>query len=213
MIEDVIARRRNFYRFLSSLYMKEPEQRLLQDIRNGKFRITGIKEVEEGFKEIVKFVKSFRNPDELYREVADEYVRLFLGIEEAEVLPYQSVFEGKSPYGEVTLRIKRRYMAAGVKKTVGFAEAEDHLGVELGFMAYLCEKQMEALTKGEGSEEHLRNQKGFLVEELLTWVPRFCEQVGREKAGFYNKVARMTEGFLKAEMDAIDELLITVPGR
>ncbi len=54
-----------------------------------------------------------------------------------------------------------------------FPEPEDHLAVELAFMARLCEQAAGALRRageGQAAEDLLGGQLAFLRDHLLRWI-------------------------------------------
>ena len=80
------------------------------------------------------------------------------------------------------------YRAFGLEQSREEAERQDHISVELEFMAHLIEKQLFA---SACSEPPLREkaavcweaQKKFFEAHLVWWVPAFAELLRRESAG------------------------------
>lgn len=102
------------------------------------------------------------------------------------------------------------YRGAGFAKNPGFKEPEDHLAVELAFMALLCGRAVEALRAGDeaGAERQLRAQREFLSDHLLNWIDRFTADVRKAaEDGFYFDLATFTEGFLTADAAELAEVL------
>jgi TorA maturation chaperone TorD len=142
------------------------------------------------------------------RDVEDEYVKLFLGPGKAEVMPYQSIYEGNRIYGETTLKIKSIYSRAGLRIPSEAGLSEDHLGVELQFIAHLCDRAIALLERGENVALSLELQKKFLEENLLPWVQEFCEDVLQtHAANFYRGMARVTRGYLEEDRVLLYRLL------
>jgi len=102
------------------------------------------------------------------------------------------------------------YRGAGFAKNPGFKEPEDHLAVELAFMALLCGRAVEALRAGDeaGAERQLRAQREFLSDHLLNWIDRFTSDVRKAaEDGFYFDLATFTEDFLTADAAELAEVL------
>ena len=102
------------------------------------------------------------------------------------------------------------YRGAGFAKNPGFKEPEDHLAVELAFMALLCGRAVEALRAGDeaGAERQLRAQREFLSDHLLNWIDRFTADVRKAaEDGFYFDLATFTEDFLTADAAELAEVL------
>lgn len=102
------------------------------------------------------------------------------------------------------------YRDAGFAKNPGFTEPEDHLAVELAFMELLCGRAIEALRAGDeaGAERQLRAQLTFLQEHLLNWIERFIgDTMKAAEEGFYFDLAAFTNAYLKADAQALAEVV------
>lgn len=207
---DALEARKNFYEFLSEVYSKGIPRKFIEDIRQGVFSLppTKNKDIETGFREVHDYIsKTSDSIEELVREIEDEYVRLFLGPGKAEVLPYQSTYEGHRIYGETTLKVRNIFTGAGLRISQGAGIGEDHLGAELKFMAHLCGRAMDLLAHGKDATSPLELQKKFLEEDMLPWVQEFCEDVLKSTANFYRGIAMVTRGFLKEDRALLYELI------
>lgn len=200
--------RRDFYYFLSWLYLEGPPEELVRDLINGRFQLEyRNKEIEEGVKILKEWAASVQDMKEGYLDAQDEFARLFIGPGKPMVSPYQSVYEEGAPYGRATLRMKEIYAEAEVSKGGDVKEAEDHIGMELAFMGLICNR-ISSLADKEEILRNLRLQKKFLNEQLLKWVPRFCEDILKsERAFLYRGVAMLTLGFLEDEKRSIEQLI------
>ena len=106
--------------------------------------------------------------------------------------------------------ILKEYRKAGIFKVDEFTEPEDHVALELQFMAYQCGKMEEALQKGDDSETGrlLEVQKDFLDKHLSIWIPRLTKDILESgRAGFYRGAAKITEAFIKMDKETVDGLL------
>ena len=209
-IEEALEARKNFYEFLSGVYSKGVPRKFIKDIKKGVFSLppTKNKDIEMGFREVYDYVNKSGSIEELVGDIDDEYVRLFLGPGRAEVLPYQSPYEGHVIYGETTLRLKNIFTRAGLRITQGAGISEDHLGAELKFMAHLCGRAMALLAQEKDITASLELQKKFLDENMLPWVQKFCEDVLKSRtANFYRGIAMVTKGFLKEDRALLYEFI------
>jgi TorA maturation chaperone TorD len=204
--------RKNFYEFLSVVYSKGVPRKFIEDIRKGVFSIPPTKneDIERGFKEVYDYLNNASGSiEELVRDIEDEYVRLFLGIGKAEVMPYQSTYEGHVVYGETTLKLRNIFTGAGLKVAGKSGISEDHLGAELMFMAYLCGRAGDLFSQEKDATVTLELQEKFLEENMLPWVEEFCEDVLKSNtANFYRGIAMITRGFLKEDRGFLRELLV-----
>lgn len=204
----VMESRRDFYYFLSWLYLEGPPEELVRDLIDGKFQLErGNREMEEGVRLLQRWAEGVEDVREGFLSAQDEFARLFIGPGKPLVSPYQSVYEEGAPYGKATLRMKEIYAGAGVSRGAGAKEPEDHVGMELAFMALLCNRTSSLEDRGEVLR-NLHLQREFLNKQMLSWVPRFCEDILKsEGADFYRGVALLTLGFLEEERRIIERLI------
>jgi TorA maturation chaperone TorD len=67
----------------------------------------------------------------------------------------------------------------GVRKVDEYREPEDHIAVELQFMAYLCRRTIEALNDGGRLDEvkkYLEAQRDFINNHLAFVGTRACQR-------------------------------------
>jgi TorA maturation chaperone TorD len=102
------------------------------------------------------------------------------------------------------------YRSMGLQRGSGFREPEDHIAVELQFMAHLCEKTGEALRAGNYGEakRYLEVQRGFLVEHLTKWVPLLAADILQTATReFYRAVAKITRGYVQMDNEVVLEMI------
>ena len=111
------------------------------------------------------------------------------------VPPYASVFLEESGYlgGEVSSGVGRSFREGGFS-VAGMGVTPDHLGDELTFLAFLCDKNIRYEQDGETEgqkrvEMHLAH---FLWDHLLQWLPMFSETMQRQRNAFYQAMASLT---------------------
>lgn len=122
--------------------------------------------------------------DEASARLAVEHTRLFGGLREGEgpPPPFESAWLPRSEAGEVVQSVTREYAAAGFADIDLDAGPQDHLAVELKFMALLAMKEAEALRHGSLDEAEVRvgQQRRFLHGRLLGWVPRWIDGLANQ---------------------------------
>ena len=78
-----------------------------------------------------------------------------------------------------------------------FKIMEDHIGLELNYMAELLKEEAE----DEAAADDLRKQqREFFQTHLINWALQFAADIYKyTERDFYKGIARMTMGFLEAE--------------
>lgn len=128
-----------------------------------------------------------------------DYSRLFEGPGQVLAPPWESVYfnENRLTFQEETLAVRRWYRRFGLESLKVRKEPDDHVGLELSFLAYLIGKTIEALEQ-EGSAAaayYLEAQRQFLAEHLGKWIDLWTERVQAEaKTDFWPGVALLAEG-------------------
>ena len=115
--------------------------------------------------------------------------------------------------GERAVAVKRIYREAGAEMGRDCRELPTHIGVELSYMSFLCEREATAI-RDEAEQvlpdEEKRTaadsvryrilQKKFLDEHLNAWFPKLSRSIqANAKSNFYRGLARITEAFLAAD--------------
>jgi TorA maturation chaperone TorD len=115
-------------------------------------------------------------------------------------------------FQEPTLDVRRRYHQFGVMVPGEGRQPDDHIALELGFMAHLCEGYQESLARRHASNGHIPDdwltaQRDFLCEHILTWIPDFATLiVEKAQTALYKGLGYLTVGFLAWDRLVLDEL-------
>ncbi len=132
-----------------------------------------------------------------------DFNRLFVGPGEMLAPPWESVHRSKTKltFQEPTLQVRALYEAFGVQAPALHREPDDHLALELAFLATLSERAVEAGERGNGEqlEGCLRAQQAFLRDHLLAWAPACLALVETHaETDYYRGAARLARGSLAA---------------
>lgn len=150
--------------------------------------------------------------DNIHNGLHWDYTRLFIGPYELPAPPWESAYlnDDRLLFQEETLNVRRAYLKYSfLPKDFGH-EADDHLGLELDFMFQLTQLAISKLEKENVAEylQILHDQKSFLEEHLLKWVPALSEKVVESAhTEFYRGMALILKGFLYIDLNALQELL------
>jgi TorA maturation chaperone TorD len=203
------------YSFLSKVYEREVTVDFLKRITGNDFisQLSGVAD-EEGFKLLSSYLKSLvgRDPEKVKLELAVEYAALFLGLRGGIYHPSESAYRTSTHFIMQQPRddVMMIYLKAGVSKADNFPEPEDHIAMELLFMAHLCGKTADALQGAQKDEARklLETQEDFLNNHIMTWVPQFTQDVVKvAQLDFYKAVAEITNAFIATDKEAVAELI------
>jgi TorA maturation chaperone TorD len=145
---------------------------------------------------------------ERFEAMRIDYTRLFIGPGTVLTPPWESVFFSKErlTFQESTLHVREWYRRFGLEMKKLHSEPDDHIGLELEFLAHLSKLGAAASQEtGKPPGELLDAQRAFLTEHVMTWAPVWCGQVrGQAKTAFYRGIALFTRGVLRQAALALD---------
>jgi TorA maturation chaperone TorD len=233
-IKAIMAERQQMFLFFSQVFFKELSRELIEHLSVADFAvITENERLNKGHQLLQRYF-TFSGSDRR-TELACEYARIFLAAgvytETRDVaVPYESVFTSEEQLMMQDARddVCRWYLREGFMVSPDVHEPEDHLALELEFMAKLCDTALRLLEKGEGEGDvrrgaprdawgarddcsdlvaNLENQRAFINAHLLNWLPRLRKAAERyAELTFYIGMLLITEGYLQEDLMLLDEL-------
>ena len=211
--------RGNMYGFLSTVYLRPPEQDLVRQVVAKDF-LAELSSLFGG--EAVAGLKNFAatvRVDKAIPSLKQEYMDLFAVPTGRYVTPFEDVYRGKPVegkqergplLGERAIAVRRIYREAGAEMDRACKELPTHIGVELSFMSFLCEREAAAIRSEEGnglqdqekrkamdSDRYRELQVRFLQEHLNDWFSQLSQAIqANAKSPFYKGLALITAEFL-----------------
>ena len=144
---------------------------------------------------------------EAFDELRADYTRLMFTGDHVLAPPWESVYfsEERMLFQEQTMQVRAWYRRFGVDAANHAHEPDDHIGLELAFVAHLAHLALVALEQNEPGdfEDVLAAQREFLSEHLLQWGGEWCDLVLiHASTDFFRGIALLTKGVF-AEIAAI----------
>jgi len=204
MVEASLAKARaNIYRFLAFLYHDEIPKALLEKLTGrpfqdslGEFLNTcPLADLNPGIKKLGRYMQD-RSPVEAYRDLSYEFADIFLNAGENPVFPYESVYVSRDPVvmGEPIFSVRQAYRKGGVHKSPEYRDLDDHIAVELEFVASLI---LQGEQHPDQASDLQKQQVDFLRDHLMGWVIEFCAVLSNSAVSpFYQGLAELTMSFL-----------------
>lgn len=149
------------------------------------------------------------NPANYQEKLQSDFNRLFAGPGHLAAPPWESVYRSRERllFGEPTLAVREFYRSFGLETKKGRSEPDDHLSLELEFMAWLCKQAARPAISPEQIKLYLSGQARFLSEHLLEWVPALCDDIGKAaESEFFRGLALLTAQWLKADTADIENI-------
>ena len=153
---ELTAQRSLVYRMLSRLYRVEVDDDFLAELKAMRFPAnTGNASVDEGYRTIAVYLSGA--DAHAITELAVDYVRAFIGHGTdaySAAYPYESVYTSpkRLMMQEARDEVLAIYRSEGLDKLPSWKETEDHIALELEFMAVLGDRIVAAAQAGNDDE-------------------------------------------------------------
>ncbi len=140
--------------------------------------------------------------DETFDTLQADYNRLFVGPGPAGAPLWESVYfnDERMLFQEQTAQVRHWYESFGLERVSAAREPEDHLGLELAFLAHLAAQGLQALEdqRPAALDELLAAQRQFLSEHPLRWAPAWQGLVEQQaRTEFWRAIAQLIHGALQ----------------
>ncbi|MFA5536827.1 MAG: molecular chaperone TorD family protein [Bacillota bacterium] len=195
------------YAILGMVFYRGPEENVLSSLLENDFlRQLGESMddqlIDEGCTQMHNELKAKFQDDQYKKALWEEYNRFFVGPGPLEAPPWESVYRSKERliFGSETLSVRKFYQDFGLAIKDGNREPDDHIGLELEFMAFLS-KQAWELKKADGDISHfMEASKRFMKEHLQEWVADLCRDLETKASkDFFKGLAKLTKGWVELD--------------
>ncbi len=195
---------------LGKLFYEYPEhgnlQRLVdENVFSEAPFAAGREVVQEGLALLQEWGRAFAaDAQQATLDVKTDYTYLFVGAAKIPLSPWESVYysEERLLFQESTLDVRRWYQRFGLEPVNLRKEPDDHIGLELIFIAHLAQRALLALENEDelALNDALDAQRAFCRRHLFAWAPLWCDQmVEYARTPYYRGLALILRG-------ALDEL-------
>lgn len=191
---------------LALLHHAEPSRELLQSLRHeGGLSLGFSLHLPVGREALQAMAAAFEGlPETLDQSIIDQYAADYADIYLTNgygASPHESVWldEDHLMRQEPMFQVRAYYQRYGLTAGNWQTRPEDHLALELQFLAHLFEP-----ARGETLAEAAR----FMDEHLLRWLPLFSQRVaGRCRTRFFAALALLTDAYCQELRDLLAQLL------
>lgn len=141
--------------------------------------------------------------------LTEAYTHVLLGPHKLAALPWESVYVEKSRllFQRSTLEVREFYRRFGYETMADYQVADDHVALELNFMAHLALE----LQENPAATELLEGQREFLEAHLLNWIPGYVHDLAlADKPGLYQDAGQLLLAYVRADRLVLDLLKETL---
>ena len=221
--------REGIYIFLSRVFMYEIDNEFLTVIAavqpaleslSSSQRDEDLKKASDMLVTFREKAKTFEGEErgKLLTDLAVEFAALFLvpgkDVGQERVWPWESAYFTDPPrmFDEPYHECIQAYRLVGYEKPKDFNEGEDHIALELDFMAHLCRLALTSIDGGriDFAAGYVKLQKEFLQDHLLRWVGKFSSRLvkisKRRPLEFYRAIAIVLDTFVTMDDHVVDDV-------
>jgi len=152
-----------------------------------------------------------KDPNVAFADLETDYLYLFIGAGKVLAPPWESVYssEERLVFQEQTLQVRAWYRKYGLQSEQLYHEPDDHIGLELSFLAHLAQLALQAIDQQDEGElvRLLSDQQTFLREHPLRWAQTWCGLVDKHaRTDFYRGIALLVTGGLDLTAAMLEQL-------
>ena len=203
-IEEILVGHHLAYHFLSKTFYEPPQEAFVHALVSNQLFEDWPLESDDGESRIgLALLREFCRSWEAqtFGQLQREYTRLFIGPEHLLVPLWESVYRNPKHllFEEETLQVRQQYLRFGMGIPNLYSEPDDHLGLELRFVAYLSRLALAAIEQDRQDTLNitLSGMRSFLDNHLLLWANDCLHDVLKYSDNlFYTGVAHLTLGCL-----------------
>ena len=202
-LDNLIAHELAFS-FLGTVFHEPPSGELIQRLADENLfdawpLESNQSNVVQGLATLREFTRTWRSDD--LSSLKQDYQALFVGPGPMLAVPWESVYRGEDHilFDVQTLQVRRAYQQFAMPTPWLNVEPDDHIGLEMRFIAYLCALGLAALDQNDpvALERILAECRRFLDEHLLQWAPACLSLVQQHaQTAYYRGCAQLALGCL-----------------
>lgn len=163
-------------------------------------------ETRRGLEILQAWSESNRNgiSDQDFFDLKQDYTRLFIGVDvPMPVPPWESVYLNLEHmvFQEETRQVREWYLRFNLAPEKLNKEPDDHIALELLFLARLAQLSLLALEENDQQafQRYTQAQQDFLTEHLLRWGLVWCRRIEEHAwTDFYRGLGYLTHGSVLA---------------
>jgi putative dimethyl sulfoxide reductase chaperone len=202
MMEQYLAERAGLYSLLRTLYTYPLEGKLLAEV--GGLVLPAASPLSKPLAQMQAGLSGISPPEgnghgaAVVDRLNVEMTRLLEGPGRTPAPPYASYYlhDGRL-MGPPAMAARQTYLEWRAVPDGTVRLPDDHLALELGFMAYLAQLALENETERLLA---LAAGLGFLEQQLLPWLPRFCANLATAATEpFFSGLAHFTQAAVQAD--------------
>lgn len=185
-VDDSDSARAQEYALLSSLLMRAPNARLLENLAMLRGDPSPLGLAHAALADAAGRTDADR--------VGREFFDLFIGLGRGELLPYGSYYLTGFLHERPLARLRADLARLGIERQEGHVEPEDHVAILCEIMAGLAGGSFEAPPGAD---------REFFEKHMASWIGQFFADLEKaQSADFYRRIGALGQVFVNIETEA-----------
>lgn len=143
--------------------------------------------------------------DAFHRDLRQDYAFLFYMVSASKASPFESVYrtDDATMFGPTTLEVRHEYERFGLELSASDSQPDDHLGIELAFLAELFARALD----GDDAQAAtcLEAAWRFMHEHVLVFSESYLGQAAKAaRTAFYRDAACLIDASIRETADVLD---------
>jgi TorA maturation chaperone TorD len=207
---EMTEARLNTYGFLSGLCLRPPSETMISMVKNGNImESVQVDPESKAYHQLLALTKTAAVDPDLEINLEAEHTALFMM--PGDVMPHEAVYLDKEQKlgGRITISVQEFYICAGATIREDSIHLPDHIGMELEFMEFLCNVELQCRQKSESDtlKKCIEFQQEFLNNHLLKWGVQCSQDIlSTTNNHLYAALAHLIIEFLEEEAEYVDTL-------
>lgn len=206
------------YDLLKCVFLKEPTKNFLKHLIEGEIiQAFPFYDSDATLGKAVEMMLGYLKRSDItsekkFQDLRWDYTRMFIGPGDIQAPPWESIYRDaeRLHFSKETLEVRAAYRKYNLLPKHFGHEPDDHIGLELDFMHQLCKiaKKTAECSNQRGLLEILEDQKSFLEDHLLKWVPAWSRDIVQSaKTDFYKGAAQLLDAYLRFDAKLIEAFI------
>lgn len=218
-IETVLVARTYLYRLFQALFGADPTREVLDlffsDTTEQALDCFGGADAEE-YDEAVSGLREHAaaygaDPEGFLAAAERDYMHQFVGPHDLKAPPWGCVYltNERILFQESTLKVREAYRSENMLPTQYPHVSDDHIAIELDFMAKLSVKCHGAFTAQDedGYRRLIETQRSFLQEHMVTWTAKYAAKLTEAAPdSLYARLGEVCDSYLRIDAEVLGEL-------
>lgn len=196
---DLTDLRCDTYRLMSTLFL-QPDEHVIEGVLELSSYLGNLNHLASEYAFYPEWLALLNHAQSLSSaqswELQDIYSSLFApGVVNGPIPLFESGYSDLDPVGvgQMIGELEQNYASAGLEVSSASIQGADHISVELEFMAYLCDREADALESAD-SEAAIRavdTEWNFVANHPARWAKHLCNAISsRHRDSLYTVGAR-----------------------